>query len=82
MTMVRPILEYGCTVWQTAAQTEMKKLEAIQRKALALCLSLPSTAALDALEVAAGIPPHLIWDTVRLPSETSPKYLQKSQHIL
>ena len=57
ITMVRPILEYGCTVWQTVSQTEMKKLEAIQRKALALCLSLPSTAALDALEVAAGIPP-------------------------
>ena len=45
------------TVWQTVSQTEMKKLDAIQRKALALCLSLPSTAALDALEVAAGIPP-------------------------
>ena len=56
MTMVRPILEYGCTVWQTVAQTEMKKLETIQRKALALCLSLPPTAAPDALEVAAGIP--------------------------
>ena len=57
MTMVRPSLEYVCTVWQTVSQTEMKKLEAIQRKALALCLSLPSTAALGALEVAAGIPP-------------------------
>ncbi|MEW8547348.1 MAG: ribonuclease H family protein, partial [Candidatus Thiodiazotropha sp.] len=57
VSMVRPILEYGCTVWQTVSKSELKKLEAVQRKALALCLSLPSTAALDALEVAAGIPP-------------------------
>ena len=57
MTMVRPILEYGCTVWQTVSHPEMRKLEAVQRKALALCLSLPATSALDALEVAAGVPP-------------------------
>ncbi|MEW8545066.1 MAG: reverse transcriptase domain-containing protein, partial [Candidatus Thiodiazotropha sp.] len=57
VAMVRPIIEYGCTVWQTVTQTELKSLEGIQKKALALCLSLPGTAALDALEVAAGIPP-------------------------
>ena len=57
MTVVRPILEYGYTVWQTVSQTEMKKLEAVQRKALVLCLCLPSTSALDTLDLAAGIPP-------------------------
>ena len=57
VSMVRPILEYGCLVWQTVSQSDLKKLEAVQKKALTLCLSLPSTAALDALEVAAGIPP-------------------------
>ena len=57
VSMVRPILEYGCLVWQTVSQSDLKKLETVQKKALALCLSLPSTAALDALEVAAGIPP-------------------------
>ena len=37
VAMVRPIIEYGCTVWQTVSQTELKNLEGIQRKALALC---------------------------------------------
>ena len=82
MTMVRPILEYGCTVWQTVAQTEMKKLEAIQRKALALCLSLPSTAALDALEVAAGIPPPLNLRYCEIAIRGIAKISAISQHIL
>ena len=66
-------------MWQTVAQTEMKKLEAIQRKALALCLSLPSTAALDALEVAAGIPPPL---NLRYCEFLVAKISAISQHIL
>ena len=35
----------------------MKKLEAIQRKGLSICLGLPSTAGREAMEVACNISP-------------------------
>ena len=55
--LVRPVLEYGCLAWQTATSHDLKPLEIIQKKALALCLKAPITSSREALEVASGIPP-------------------------
>ena len=55
--LVRPVLEYGCLAWQTATSQDLKPLENIQKKALALCLKAPITSSREALEVASGIPP-------------------------
>ena len=54
-SLVRSIMEYGAMVWQCSKYCT--KLASIQRKALCLCLGLPSSAATDAVEVAAGILP-------------------------
>ena len=52
---VRPIMEYGASIWQ--GSTHVRRLAAVQRKALCLCLGLPGTAGTEVLEVAAGLPP-------------------------
>ena len=54
VTLVRSVMEYGCSVWQTVARPDLKKLENVQKKALALCLDLPVTASREAMEMAAG----------------------------
>ena len=56
-SLVRSIVEYACPVWQITTPDNMKKLEAIQRKGLSLCLGLPSTAGRKAMEVEANILP-------------------------
>ena len=50
-------MEYGCSVWQTVTRPDLRKLENVQKKALALCLDLPVTASREAMEVAAGVVP-------------------------
>ena len=57
VTIIGSVIEYGCSVWQTVARPDLRKLENIQRKALALCLDLPGTASREAMEVAAGLVP-------------------------
>ena len=54
-TLVRTIMEYGSTIWKCSKSTAL--LDRVQRKALSLCLRLPSTSILEAMEVAAGIHP-------------------------
>ena len=49
VTLVRSIMEYGSTIWQT----ELSPWERVQRKG-PLCLGLPSTAGREAVEVASG----------------------------
>ena len=51
---VTPQLEYAAAVWQIG---NCASLEKIQRKGLAVCLGVPGTASLEALEVEAGIKP-------------------------
>ncbi|XP_063442171.1 uncharacterized protein LOC134722480 [Mytilus trossulus] len=48
---------YASSVWQINNNTHINKLNAIQRKGLALCLNQPTTASIEALEVVAGILP-------------------------
>ena len=65
-TLVRSIMDYGSVIWQGSKYTN--RLAAVQRKALSLCLGLPSTAGTDVAEVAAGIPPidlHLTENAIR-----------------
>ena len=52
--LVSPQLEYAVPVWQNGNCTALEK---VQRKGLAMCLGIPGTAGLDALEVEAGIQP-------------------------
>ena len=56
-SLVRSIIEYASPVWQITSSEHLKSLEAVQRKGLALCLGLPSTAGREALEVEANILP-------------------------
>ncbi|VDI48103.1 Hypothetical predicted protein [Mytilus galloprovincialis] len=48
---------YASSVWQININTHINKLNAIQRKGLALCLNQPTQASIEALEVVAGIIP-------------------------
>jgi len=52
--LVTPQLEYASAIWQTA---NCSSLEKVQRKGLALCLGVPLTAGVEALEVEAGVRP-------------------------
>ena len=52
--LVIPQLEYAAPVWQIG---NCSPLEKIQRKGLTLCLGVPGTAGLIALEVEAGVKP-------------------------
>ncbi|XP_063419173.1 uncharacterized protein LOC134701992 [Mytilus trossulus] len=56
-SMVRSIMEYACPVWQITSAENMKKLEAVQRKGLSICLGLPGTSGREAMEVEANIQP-------------------------
>ena len=53
-SLVLPHLEYVSSVWQIGNCEQLNK---VQRKCLALCLGIPSTAGLEALEVEAGVVP-------------------------
>ena len=57
VTLARSIMEYGNAVWQVVPQDDLAPLERVQRKALCLCLRLPSTACREAMEVASGTIP-------------------------
>ena len=59
-SLVGSILSYASSICQIGNDSQLKKLDSIQRKGLCLCLDLPSTASVEVLEVAAGvIPLHL-----------------------
>ncbi|VDI60077.1 Hypothetical predicted protein [Mytilus galloprovincialis] len=46
-----------CPAWQVAEQKDLQKLDRLQRKALTLCLDMPSTSGRAALEMEAGVLP-------------------------
>ena len=56
-SMIGSVLQYASCVWQTGSAEQLNKLNAIQRKGLSICLGVPSTASIDALEVMAGVLP-------------------------
>ncbi|VDI77795.1 Hypothetical predicted protein [Mytilus galloprovincialis] len=56
-SIVLSTMLYASSVWQINNNTHIDKLNAIQRKGLALCLNQPATASTEALEVVAGILP-------------------------
>ena len=58
--LVGSILSYASSIWQIGNDSQLKKLDSIQRKGPSLCLDLPSTASVETLKVADGvIPLHL-----------------------
>ena len=76
-SIVIPQLEYAAPVWQTS---RCEVLDRVQRRGLAMCLGVPATAGLDALEIEAGV---LLLDVrreelvVREFGKTCPKLLSK-----
>ena len=52
--LITPQLEYAASVWQVG---DCSVLEKVQRKGLAMCLGVPGTAGIVALEVEAGVKP-------------------------
>ncbi|CAG2238066.1 unnamed protein product [Mytilus edulis] len=55
--LIRSVVEYSCPAWQVAEQKDLQKLDRLQRKALTLCLDMPSTSGRAALEIEAGVLP-------------------------
>lgn len=55
--LVRSVVEYSCPVWQIAGPKDLNKLDRVQRKALTLCLDMPTTSGREALEVEAAVMP-------------------------
>ena len=55
--IITPQLEYAAAVWQIG---DTSSLEKIQRKGLAMCLRIPGTAGVEALEEEAGVKPLCI----------------------
>ena len=52
--LITPHLEYAAAVWKMG---DCRNLEQMQRKGLAMCLGVPETAGIEALEVEAGVKP-------------------------
>ena len=52
--LITPQLEYAASVWQIG---DCGVLEKVQRKGLVMCLGVPGTAGIEALEVEAGVKP-------------------------
>ena len=50
-------MKYCCLVWQTVPRSDHRKLENIQRKALAIGLEIPWTSLREAMNVAVGVVP-------------------------
>ena len=53
-SIVVPQLEYAASVWQSG---KCELLDRVQRRGLAMCLGVPATASLEALQVEAGVLP-------------------------
>ena len=77
-SLICPILEYACPVWQNA---DAKLLEEVQRKALCLCLDLFATSGREALEVELGIKPSSI-RRQELAIREGAKIISKSDQVL
>lgn len=52
--LILPQIEYAASVWQNG---NCESLESVQRKGLAICLGLPGTSGIEAMEVEAGVIP-------------------------
>ena len=53
-SIVVPQLEYAASVWQSG---RCETLDRVQRRGLAICLGVPATSSLEALQVEAGVLP-------------------------
>lgn len=56
-SLIRSRLDYGCQVYNSAADSVKNKLDIIQHKALRICLGVPQTTSTMAMKVELGEPP-------------------------
>ncbi|XP_071160776.1 uncharacterized protein [Mytilus edulis] len=56
-SIIGSIFLYASCIWQTGKEEHLKKLNAIQRKGLSICLGVSATASLEVLQVMAGVLP-------------------------
>lgn len=56
-TLIRSVLDYGSSVYFSAADSNLKRLDVIQSQALRLCCGALKCTPVEALEVECGIPP-------------------------
>ncbi|CAG2257967.1 unnamed protein product [Mytilus edulis] len=56
-SLVRSVMEYCSPAWQIAEPKDLQKLDRVQRKALILCMDMPTTSGREALEVESGVMP-------------------------
>ncbi len=54
MALIRSVLDYGCVVFGSAAQSQLKNLDVIRAQALKLCCGAFKTTPLSALQVEMG----------------------------
>ncbi len=54
MALIRSVLDYGCVVFGSAAQSQLKKLDVVQAQALRLCCGAFKTTPVSALQVEMG----------------------------
>ena len=76
-SLICPILEYACPVWQIA---DAKMLEEVQRKALSLCLDCYATSGREAMEVELGVKPLSI-RRQELAIREGAKIISKSEQV-
>lgn len=52
--MIRPVIDYGSTLYAYAAKTHLKRLQVVQNRCLRICLGAMLSSPVDALHVEAG----------------------------
>lgn len=54
LSLIRSTLDYGCTVYGSAAKSVLTELDRVQMRALRICLGAIRTSPVRALQVEAG----------------------------
>jgi hypothetical protein len=56
-TYIRPIIDYGCIIYQTASKSQLSKLDRIQAQALRICLGALRHTSTSAIQTVSGEEP-------------------------
>jgi ribonuclease HI len=78
--LIRPIIDYGCIVYDTAAVTQLNRLNIIQNKAMKIACGTFIGTAIEALEVDCGLLP-LKFHRLRYQINFAFKILSSDNHV-